>query len=152
MAAKNQLAVTKQAAGAGQAMDRVKQFWAGRSTQQRVYLGLGLAMTLGVAAFFVKMISTPEYKPLMSGLEPADAQAITAQLAAKKIPYLVSPDGTSITVPADQVDAARLEVASHDSPHSGRIGFEIFDKVSWGQTEFDEKVNYQANLSEPFKP
>jgi flagellar M-ring protein FliF len=146
MAAKNQIAVTKQAAGAGQAMDRVKQFWAGRSTQQRVYLGLGLAMTLGIAAFFVKMISTPEYKPLMSGLEPADAQAVTAQLAAKKIPYLVSPDGTSITVPADQVDAARLEVASHDSPHSGRIGFEIFDKVSWGQTEFDEKVNYQRAL------
>jgi flagellar M-ring protein FliF len=146
MAAKNQIAVTKQAAGAGQAMDRVKQFWAGRSTQQRVYLGLGLALTLGVAAFFVKMFSTPEYKPLMSGLEPADAQAVTAQLAAKKIPYLVSPDGTSITVPADQVDAARLEVASHDSPHSGRIGFEIFDKVSWGQTEFDEKVNYQRAL------
>jgi flagellar M-ring protein FliF len=124
----------------------VKLFWAGRSTQQRVYLGLGLAITLGVAAFFVKMISTPVYKPLMSGLEPADAQAITAQLTAKKIPYLVSPDGTSITVPADQVDAARLEVASHDSPHSGRIGFEIFDKVSWGQTEFDEKVNYQRAL------
>jgi flagellar M-ring protein FliF len=146
MAAKNQIPVTKQAAGAGRAMDRVKLFWAGRSTQQRVYLGLGLAITLGVAAFFVKMISTPVYKPLMSGLEPADAQAITAQLTAKKIPYLVSPDGTSITVPADQVDAARLEVASHDSPHSGRIGFEIFDKVSWGQTEFDEKVNYQRAL------
>ena len=127
-------------------MDRVKLFWAGRSPQQRVYLGLGLAITLGVAAFFVKMMATPEYKPLMSGLEPADAQAITAQLAAKKIPYLVGPDGTSITVPADQVDAARLEVASHDAPHSGRIGFEIFDKVSWGQTEFDEKVNYQRAL------
>ena len=127
-------------------MDRVKLFWAGRSTQQRVYLGAGLAITLAVVVFFAKMLATPVYKPLMSGLEPADAQAITAQLAAKKIPYLVSPDGASITVPADQVDAARLEVASHDSPHSGRIGFEIFDKVSWGQTEFDEKVNYQRAL------
>jgi flagellar M-ring protein FliF len=146
MAAKNQIAVAKQAASGVAAMDRVKLFWAGRSPQQRVYLGVGLAITLGVAAFFVKMISTPEYKPLMSGLEPADAQVITAQLTAKKIPYLVGPDGTSITVPADQVDAARLEVASHDSPHSGRIGFEIFDKVSWGQTEFDEKVNYQRAL------
>jgi flagellar M-ring protein FliF len=79
-------------------------------------------------------------------MEPADAQAIATQLTAKKIPYLLSPDGTSISVPADQVDAARLEVASHDSPHSGRIGFEIFDKVSWGQTEFDEKVNYQRAM------
>jgi flagellar M-ring protein FliF len=99
-----------------------------------------------VALFFVKLIATPTYKPLMTGMEPADAQAIATQLTAKKIPYLLSPDGTSISVPADQVDAARLEVASHDSPHSGRIGFEIFDKVSWGQTEFDEKVNYQRAM------
>jgi len=146
MAAKTQTAIVKQAATGGNPIERVKLFWAGRNTQQRVYLGAGLALTLGVAAFFVKMISTPEYKPLMSGLEPADAQAITAELAAKKIPYLIGPDGTSITVPADQVDAARLEVASHDAPHSGRIGYEIFDKVSWGQTEFDEKVNYQRAL------
>jgi flagellar M-ring protein FliF len=146
MAAKTQTAIVKQAATGGNPIERVKLFWASRNTQQRVYLGAGLALTLGVAAFFVKMISTPEYKPLMSGLEPADAQAITTELAAKKIPYLIGPDGTSITVPADQVDAARLEVASHDAPHSGRIGYEIFDKVSWGQTEFDEKVNYQRAL------
>ena len=26
------------------------------------------------------------------------------------------------------------------------MGFELFDKVSWGQTEFDEKVTYQRAL------
>jgi flagellar M-ring protein FliF len=146
MAAKSQVAIAKPAAGGASVMVRVQSFWASRSSQQRVYLGVGLAATIAVAAFLVKTIATPEYKPLMSGLEPADAQTITAELAAKKIPYLVSPDGASITVPADQVDAARLEVASQPTPHSGRIGFEIFDKVSWGQTEFDEKVNYQRAL------
>jgi flagellar M-ring protein FliF len=146
MAGNNQMVASKQAASAGQAMDHVKQFWVGLRPQQRVYLGVGLAATLAVAVFFVKLIATPSYKPLMTGMEPADAQAIATQLAAKKIPYLLSPDGTSISVAADQVDAARLEVASHDSPHSGRIGFEIFDKVSWGQTEFDEKVNYQRAM------
>src|SRR6201996_6092409 len=146
MAAKNQVAIAKPAASGASAMVRVQSFWASRNSQQRIYLGVGLALTIAVAAFLGKMVASPEYKLLMSGLEPADAQAVTAQLAAKKIPYLVSPDGTSVTVPADQVDAARLEVASHDAPHSGRIGFEIFDKVSWGQTEFDEKVNYQRAL------
>jgi flagellar M-ring protein FliF len=31
-------------------------------------------------------------------------------------------------------------------PHSGRLGFELFDKLNWDQTEFDEKVNYQRAL------
>jgi flagellar M-ring protein FliF len=127
-------------------MDRAKAFWAGLRPQQRIYLGVGLGITLAAAIIFVKMIMSPDYKTLMTGLESADTQAISAQLAAKKIPYVVGPDGKSISVPKDQLDAARLEVASHDSTHSGRIGFEIFDKVSWGQTEFDEKVNYQRAM------
>src|SRR5271170_2945185 len=118
MAAKNQVAVKQQVPGVG-AMERVKLFWAGRSRQQRVYLGVGLAVTLGVAAFFTKVLSTPDYKLLMSGLEASDAQAISAELTGKKIPFRVSPDGASIMVPADQLDAARLEVASHDATQSG---------------------------------
>jgi flagellar M-ring protein FliF len=39
-----------------------------------------------------------------------------------------------------------MEVASDGMPHSGRLGFELFDKLNWGQTEFDEKVNYQRAL------
>ena len=31
-------------------------------------------------------------------------------------------------------------------PNSGRLGFELFDKMNWGETEFDEKVNYQRAL------
>ena len=95
---------------------------------------------------FVRQLASPNNKVLFSGLSPADAQSIAAQLAAKNIPHQIDPAGTEISVPTDQLDAARLEVASQGMPHSGRMGFEIFDKVSWGQTEFDEKVNYQRAL------
>jgi len=125
---------------------RVKQFWDSRTQNQRILLGVGVALTVGLLTILTQLIMTPDYKPLMSGMEPADAQALGTELAAKKIAYQISPDGKSISVPADQLDAARLEVASGQSPHSGRMGFEIFDKVSWGQTEFDEKVNYQRAL------
>jgi flagellar M-ring protein FliF len=125
---------------------RVKHFWATRTQNQRVLLVVGIALTAALLALFTQLMMTPDMKPLMSGMEPADAQALGAQLAAKKIAYQLSPDGKSISVAADQLDAARLEVASGQSPHSGRMGFEIFDKVSWGQTEFDEKVNYQRAL------
>ncbi|QMV17526.1 flagellar M-ring protein FliF [Granulicella sp. 5B5] len=127
-------------------LNRVKVFWAGRTPRQRIYLGVALGIALAALALFAQMMTNPDYKLLMSGLDPADAQVIASELAQKKIPYKTSTDGSSISVPAAQLDAARLEVASHDATHSGRIGFEIFDKVSWGQTEFDEKVNYQRAL------
>ena len=73
MAAKNPTAVTRQVPSGGQALERAKAYWAGLRPQQQVYLGVGLAVTLAVAAFFVKMIATPDYKPLMKGLESADA-------------------------------------------------------------------------------
>jgi flagellar M-ring protein FliF len=125
---------------------KAKVFWARLSSRQRLSLGAGVAVTAAVCGLCIKLIVTPAYKPVMTGLEASDAQAIVAQLAEKNIPARTSPDGTVVSVPASQVDAARLEVAAHDSPRSGRIGFEIFDKTSWGQTEFDEKVNYQRAL------
>ena len=125
---------------------KVKKFWSGRTPRQRVYLGVAAGIMLASLALTANFIADPDYRPLMSGLDPADAQNIGMQLAQKKIPFKASPDGSAISVPADQVDAARIEVASHDTSHSGHIGFEIFDKVSWGQTEFDEKVNYQRAL------
>ena len=145
-AASTELAVRTTPAGGTLVLVRMKAFWASRNSTQRAYLGLGAVVVLAAIAYLSHTMTTPDYKPVMSGLEAADAQSLGSQLAAKKIPFIVSPDGTSISVPADQVEAARMELASHDSPHSGRIGFEIFDKVSWGETEFDEKVNYQRAL------
>lgn len=146
MAEQNTTAVARATRGANALVARSAAFWSRLRPQQRVLLGIGAVVTLVAVAFAVSVVTGPDYKPLLGGLDPADAQAIVSELSAKKIPYKIGPDGTSILVPANQLDAARLEVASHDAPHSGRIGFEIFDKSSWGQTEFDEKVNYQRAL------
>lgn len=147
MAPQTNIATSSTAQGAAtRALDRAKQFWISRDRSQRIYLGIGGALTLGLVTLLTSMILTPSRKPLIGRLDPADAQTISAQLQAKKIPYQLSQDGTSISVPEDQLDAARLEIASHDATRSGRMGFELFDKVSWGQTEFDERVNYQRAL------
>ena len=124
-----------------------KAFWAGSSRQQQVLLAAGVVLTLALVGVLAHTIATPAMKPLMTGLDPADAQTLAAALTAKGIPNAVSPDGKQVSVPADRLDAARMEAAaSASAPHSGRMGFEIFDKMSWGETEFDEKVNYQRAL------
>src|ERR1700761_9423200 len=132
--------------GFNDAIDQAKQFWVSRTGRQKGFLLAGVGATALLLTLFVRLIGTPDYKPLYTGLEAADAQTLSAQLDAEGIPHQASADGKTISVPADKLDAARLQTASQGSLHSGRMGFELFDKMSWGQTEFDEKVTYQRAL------
>ena len=133
-------------AGFQDATEQAKQFWASRTSSQKGLLLAGAGATILLIALFARFIGTSDFKPLYTGLEPADAQALTAQLDAQGIAHEASADGKTISVPADKLDAARLQTATQGAPHSGRMGFELFDKMSWGQTEFDEKVTYQRAL------
>src|ERR1035437_9505410 len=71
---------------------------------------------------------------------------MSQRLLAKNIPFQLSSDGTSILVPADQLDKARIDLAAEGMPQTGRMGFELFDKPNWSGSDFSEKVNYQRAL------
>ena len=129
-----------------QVQKQATDFVTGLSVKQRAVLIGATVVTIAVLALFAHMISTPDYKPLVTGMEMSDAQALGAQLAAKNIQYQISADGKTVSVPSDKVDSSRMELATDGMPRSGRLGFELFDKMNWGQTEFDEKVNYQRAL------
>jgi flagellar M-ring protein FliF len=125
---------------------QAKQFWESRDKRQKSFLAAGGAATVLLLALFASLISGPNYKPLSTGLDADDAQALGAQLDAQGIPHQTSADGKTISVPADKLDAARMQIAAQGAPHSGQTGFELFDKMTWGQTEFDERVTYQRAL------
>lgn len=133
-------------AGLGDITRQAQQFWTSRSKRQKVLLAAGAGATVLLVSIFANMLGSPDYKPLYTGLEADDVQTLSAELDAQAIPHQTSTDGKTILVPADKLDVARMQTASQGTPHSGRMGFELFDKMSWGQTEFDEKVTYQRAL------
>ena len=98
------------------------------------------------SGIFVKLTEKADFKTLYSGLAGPDAQAVVQRLAAKNIPYEISTDGTSVSVPADQLDKTRLDLAAEGMPQTGRLGFELFDKPNWAGSDFAEQVNYQRAL------
>jgi len=88
----------------------------------------------------------PDWRLLYSGLESKDLQQVAQELSGANIAYEMTADGSGIEVNADQIDRARMEVATKGMPQTGRMGFELFDKPNWVGSEFDEKVNYQRAL------
>jgi flagellar M-ring protein FliF len=131
-------------------MDKMQQqiiaFLRGLNNAQRILLATGVVVTALTITLFVHFFGEGDYKTLYSGMNPADAQSLSTRLTAQNISYRLSPDGTSILVPSDQIDKARLEGAAQGPLASGRMGFELFDKPNWSGSDFSEKVNYQRAL------
>jgi flagellar M-ring protein FliF len=116
-------------------------------TAKQIVLLAGSALIVGGTIWvFVQLLGQGEYKPLYSGMAPADAQSLAQRLSAQNISYRLSTDGTAVLVRSDQLDKARVEAASQGPLASGRMGFELFDKPNWSGSDFSEKVNYQRAL------
>lgn len=125
---------------------RLQQFFQGLTVNQRLLLAAGAALVAATLWIFVTLLGQPKYVTLYSGLRPEEAQNLASHLAAKNIPHQVSPDGASLLVPEDKLDASRLETAAAGLPRSARLGFELFDTPNWAGSDFTEKVNYQRAL------
>lgn len=127
-------------------LHRLGAFFKGLSFQQQALLLGGAVLVAATVWIFVALLGQPKYVTLYSGLRPEEAEALGGRLAAKNIPHQISPDGGSLLVPEDKLDASRLETAAAGLPRSARMGFELFDTPNWSGSDFTEKVNYQRAL------
>ena len=127
-------------------LKQLQQFFSALSLNQKILLGVAAVLVAALLGIFVKMSQKADFKPLYSGLSAPDAQTVAARLAAKNVPFEISTDGASISIPADQLDKTRLALASEGMPQTGRLGFELFDKPNWAGSDFSEQVNYQRAL------
>jgi flagellar M-ring protein FliF len=127
-------------------LEQIRAFLRGLTLNQRFLLA-GSVVLVGLTVWlFVRLFAAAEYKNLYTGLDPTDTQKIVARLTLENIPYQLSSDGASIDVPVDRIDRVRVEMASQNLPHTGRMGFELFDKPNWSSSDFSERVNYQRAL------
>jgi flagellar M-ring protein FliF len=113
---------------------------------RRTRLLSAAAILLACFGVLVWYASRTDWRTLYAGLDPDDARQLAQELTTAGIPFDVSPDGSSLRVPTQNLDKARLATTSKGGPKSGRMGFELFDKPNWMGSEFDERVNYQRAL------
>ena len=118
------------------------------SPAKRRGLAVGIVLLASVATFgsLIYWNSTPDYQVLFSNLSQEDAGEMVAKLKEKKIPFELSPGGTSILVPKEKVYDVRLTLTAEGLPKGGGVGFEVFDRTSLGTTDFVQKLNYQRAM------
>ena len=129
-----------------QNFEKLIQYWSNRTSAQRMLLA-GMALSMSVA--FVVMIyflNQPDLRVLYTRLDPEDAARVVDLLKAAKTHYELRDNGSTILVPAESVYELRLKVAGEGVMHGQGVGFEIFDQLKVGQTDFVQRINYTRAL------
>ena len=134
------------AINSAKAFNQVTAFLRGLSARQRAMLGGSVLVVFGLVYGFVALMGSSEYQTLYSGLSLDEGTTLVQHLGVRGISARLSSDGTSLSVPAGQMEKARLDLAAEGLPRSGHMGFEIFDKPNWAGSDFVEQVNYQRAL------
>lgn len=118
------------------------KLWSELTPPQRVIVTTFAALAVGLLVFGVSNLSKPKMVTLYSNLSPEDAGAISQKLTELKVDYEPANGGTTILVPESKRDEMLIQLASQGLPQGGTVGFETFDKSSFGMTEFMEKVKF----------
>jgi len=120
--------------------------WGRLAPIQKAVVSFAAVMALVALIFGVSMAGRPQYSVLFSNLSADDAGAIVEKLKESKVDYRLAAGGSAIEVPEAGVYDLRLQLAGEGLPRGGTVGFEVFDKSSFGMTEFTQKLNYQRAL------
>jgi flagellar M-ring protein FliF len=115
-------------------------------TSRQISLGVVAALCLVFFSVLVMQARHVDYQLLFGNLPAGDASAVLTRLKEQKIAYRLENGGTAIYIPANKVYEIRLEMAGAGLPQGAGVGFEIFDKQSFGMTDFAQKINYQRAL------
>ena len=129
-----------------QFVNALAAIWAKMSPLQRIaFVGGAVGLLAAVIGMSI-WLSRPEYKVLYSNLGPEDASVVIKTLQGDKVAYRITDNGATIMVPQEVVYDQRIKIAGEGGLVGQGIGFEIFDKVKVGQTDFVQKINYSRAL------
>ncbi len=103
------------------------------------------AVSILLFSLIIMQSQVADYSLLFANLPSRDAASVIEWLKGHKVPYRLEDGGRDIMIPADKVYEARIELAGSGLSEGG-VGFEIFDKQSFGMTDFAQKVNYRRAL------
>jgi flagellar M-ring protein FliF len=113
----------------------------------RRFVGLAvIAVALALLWSASRWAAGPTYVTLYRELELSSVSSITESLTKAGVSYRLENGGSEVLVPVDEVARARVLLAKDGLPANGRPGMELFDKPTWGMTDFTQRITYRRAL------
>ncbi|NBX92161.1 MAG: flagellar M-ring protein FliF [Proteobacteria bacterium] len=112
------------------------------SRQKKILVGVTAALVVTGLVALTVMLRRDPMQVLYSELRPEETKSVSKKLSEQNVPYQVSEDGATISVPSSQVYRARMELAKEGLPGQDLVGFEKFDASTIGMSSYVQRIQY----------
>ncbi len=131
-------------------MDQITNIFGNFTKKQKIITASATISVIGFIIFLILYSNSSKkeensYKTLFDQLSASDASLAIKQLEMDNVPYKIEEGGT-IKVPREFVYKERITIASQGIPKDSQVGFELFDKQNFGETDFAQQIKYLRAL------
>ncbi len=130
-------------------LEQITGLFAKLSKKQKIIIAASTVGVIGFIVFLILYTGTQReregYRVLFDNISPSDAALVISQLEKDGIPYKLV-DESTIKVPREYVYKERIAIAAQGLPKSSKVGFELFDKQQFGETDFAQKIKFLRAL------
>ncbi|WP_028545151.1 flagellar basal-body MS-ring/collar protein FliF [Paenibacillus taiwanensis] len=133
----------------GQYRERASQYWSQFGKRTKWILISTLVLLVVAISLITYQLSKTEYALAFRDLNSNDAAGIIEYLNSNKIPYELSADGSSISVPEASASKVKVDIGAQGIVKNGSIGFDSFgaDGLMGGMTDNVFDVRYKDALN-----
>ena len=131
-------------------LEQITALFQSLTTKQKAIIGASTVSVIGFIVFLVLYTNAKNgtldgYRVLFDNISASDSALVIEQLEKDNVPYKILNEGT-IKVPKDFVYKERITIAALGIPKNSKVGFELFDKQDFGETDFAQKIKYLRAL------
>lgn len=132
---------------------KIQETWEGLDRTKKIGAAAGVGLLIVAIAIFSFSGGEGEvqYFPLYTDLDLKEAGELTVRLREMNQDFRLGGDGTIILVPEEDRLRLRAALAAEGFPKTGMIGYEVFDEVPLGMTDFLQQVKFQQALEGELK-
>lgn len=126
---------------------QIKGFYSDASPTKKTSIALAFFIVISSFVVVGLMLGGRNYSNLFTNVPPGQMPVIIGKLSEKQIPYKIVDNGTTIAIPSQFLHSTQMMLMSETGfAEIGKIGFELFDKDSFGSTSYEQRIKYQRAL------
>ncbi|MDF1506591.1 flagellar basal-body MS-ring/collar protein FliF [Robertmurraya sp. DFI.2.37] len=109
-------------------INNLKEYWNGRSKQYKMIIIGSILLGVIILSLVIFFTTRSNMVPLYKDLSLTEIGTIKENLDGKGIKYEISDGGTTISVPQEQADSLKVELAAEGLPKTGGIDYSFFSQ------------------------